>query len=348
MNKVSVAFLAGMLLVMGCQSSTDQEPFGNTVQASGEIFIPGERMGDPRNIQIYQDYLVVSNRKANPLIDVFDLASGERKSSFLSAGRGPLECLSVDIQSDPDHGFLYAFDMSQRKGLRYDFEKILRDSTTLPEVIYQRSDDSHLQFIMMTAGKEYLVASSSDPQGRILLLSKEGKEKGYFVDFPDKELLGKNLDDYNNADLYMSRIQMNPSGTRVVLATYMAGLIDMFTLGKEGPEPIFSYHKFYPEGISVVPGKERMVGVFSKDSRVGFISLCATDRYCYGLFSGKALSDQTGHLGEQVYVMSWDGKKTCIVQLDQGVRCIAVKPGDKTMYGINGHMDIVQFALPGM
>ena len=142
MNKVSVAFLAGMLLVMGCQSSTDQEPFGNTVQASGEIFIPGERMGDPRNIQIYQDYLVVSNRKANPLIDVFDLASGERKSSFLSAGRGPLECLSVDIQSDPDHGFLYAFDMSQRKGLRYDFEKILRDSTTLPEVIYQRSDDS--------------------------------------------------------------------------------------------------------------------------------------------------------------------------------------------------------------
>lgn len=336
-----------MLFLSGCRQADNRELFSESVQATGEIFIPGERTSDPRYIQLYKDYVVVSNRKAASLIDVFDLKTGEKKTSFLSIGRGPLECLSATIQSDPEQGFVYVLDLMQQKMLRYDFEKLLTDSTTRPEIIYQHNEDSHLPFAMMVVGKEYMVASSSDPQGRILLLTKDGREKGYFVDYPSKELVDKNLADYNNASLYVSRVQVDPSGERVFLATYMAGMIDLFDLEKEGPKPIFSYRQFYPQGISVIPGKEQMVAAFSKESSMGFLSQSATDRYCYALFSGKAISDKKSFLGEQVYVTRWDGKQTYKIQLDQGISSIAVTPDDKILYGINENMDIVKFALPG-
>ena len=57
------------------------------------------------------------------------------------------------------------------------------------------------------------------------------------------------------------------------------------------------------------------------------------------------MTDKATAFGNQVYVVSWDGAETYKIHLDHDVNRIAVTPDDKTLYGVNSNMDIIQFTL---
>jgi hypothetical protein len=97
--------------------------------------------------------------------------------------------------------------------------------------------------------------------------------------------------------------------------------------------------------MMIVPMGKGVAVAHTMDSRSGFISISSSDRYTYSLFSGKLLEDKTYPYGNQIYVVSWDGKETYKILLDKSINRLAVDAKDEYIYGITPEMDIVKFKI---
>lgn len=323
------------------------ELFTKTYDAITEIYIPAEKTLDPKNIAILDNLIVLANSKAVPLIEIYDIKSHEKISEFLNTGNAPNEVLMIgNIQPIESESTLLIADLFKGKLLKYDTKDIMHNNNPEPSILYKLEENSALMFDKLFRGANDLVAESRDPRGRILLLDQNGKEKGYYLAYPNKDLIDKNLTDHNNARLYGGDITISPSLDKIAISTNNAGMIDVCKLEKDSVVPIWSYFEFYPQGIELIPMGETSAAALTKRSRNGFLSISSSDKYIYTLFSGKLLEDPTYPYGEVVYVASWDGKETYKINLDRSISRLAVNAQDEFLYGITREMDIVRIPIP--
>ncbi|MCH5263712.1 MAG: hypothetical protein J1F42_12430 [Lachnospiraceae bacterium] len=294
---------------------------------------------------ILDSYFIVGNYKADPLIEIYDKSSKEKIKSFLRVGRGPLEASFLGyMQMDPAQNGFYISDLFKRTLLRYDLKEVLADPFSHPELIYSRGNESLLFTKIGVLNDGYLVAESQDPKGKFLLMDKTGKQLQYFRSFPAKELVDDNLNDIQNAGLYTAAMTVNPSKDKAALASYNAGLIDLVQLKNGRLDSIWSYQAFYPSHLYIAPMGEDIMIAYTQESRNGFLGIHSTDEYVYCLFSGKTKNKDYKY-GTEVYVVSWDGKETYKIVLDQKVNRLIADKDNRTMYGITPDMDILRFTF---
>lgn len=342
-----VLFANILLLIEGCiANNKDPKPFTKVINANGEVFIEADKLGDPRHIIVVGKYLLVGNKTRSPLVEIYDISTKKLIDSFLAIGNGPNEVLIIgNVQYIPQRGVLLVADLFKRKLLSYNLEHVLREGDLKPEVIYERDEASTLMFDKLYAGKDFFIAESRDPKGRVLLLDSAGREKAYYLPYPDKEKVDKNLGDINHADLYASAVTVSPALDKVALATYNAGIIDICKLDKDDVVPLWNYTEFYPQGIKLMPMGKKMVVAYTPKSRNGFTNISSSNKYVYALYSGKLSEDPSYPYGNEVYVVSWNGKKTSKIILDRQINRLAVDIKDEYIYGITKEMDIVRFKM---
>lgn len=340
-------FVNILFLIEGCISNNnDSKPFTETIDVNTEVFIEAAKLADPRHIIVIENYLLLGNKTRSPLIEVYDISSRKKIDSFLAIGNGPTEVLIIgNVQYIPQRGVLLVADLFKRKLLSYDFEHVLTEGDLKPKVLYERDEKSTLMFDKLYAGKDFLIAESRDPRGRILLLDTTGREVGYYLSYPDKEKVDKNLDDINHADIYASAMTVSPALDKVALATYSAGMIDIYKCNKDSVVPVWSYAEFYPQGIKVIPMGDAVAVAYTSQSRNGFTSICSSNKYVYALYSGKLSEDPSYPYGNEVYVASWDGAETYKIILDKQINRLAVDVKDEYIYGITSGMDIIRFKI---
>lgn len=341
-------FLAvSVLWISGCaENNSDPKPFNKIINLTSEVFIEAGNVADPRHILVTDKYLVLGNTKQTPLLEIYDLSSKRIIDSFLAIGNGPNEVLIIgNVQYLPQKRMLVASDLFKGKILNYNLENILKKEDRKPAVIFERSEGSVLMFDKLYAGKDVLIAESRDPRGRILLLGTDGREMGYYLPYPDKDKVDKNLDDINHADLYASAVTVSPALDKVALATYSAGMIDICKLDKDGIVPLWNYTEFYPRGIKLITMGNNVVVIHTPQSRNGFTNISSSPKYVYALYSGKLFEDPSSPYGNEVYVVSWDGEETYKIILDRPINRLAVDVKDEYIYGITKEMDIVRFKI---
>ncbi|MDD2595861.1 MAG: BF3164 family lipoprotein [Bacteroidales bacterium] len=346
--KVCVIYLTILLFfTSGCiNDNNNQAAFKEVVSVGNEVLIESDKLHDPGKICVMGHFLVVCNEKYSPQIEIFDLSSNSLRSSFLNVGNGPNEILHVgSLQYNQLNKELLVADLFKRKIFSYNLDDILKENI-VPTILYECAEDSPLMFDKLYKGKNYLIAESRDPRGRILLIDENGKEMGYYLDYPDKKNVDNTLDDILNAKLYSSSLTINSSLDRIALATYGAGMIDICKIEKDRIIPQWNYTEFYPQGIMVVPMGGGSAVAHTDKSRNGFPFLTSSDKYVYALYSGKFLKDRTYPYGDEVYVVSWNGKDTYKIKLDIPINRIAVDTKDEFIYGITSDMDIVRFSIP--
>lgn len=350
LNKKTIIGLSSLTLSIFWSCSTQietKELFTETYDAKSEIYISAEQTLDPKTITIVDNAIVLGNSKGTPLIEVYDITSQEKISEFLTTGNGPDEVLMIgNFQHIKSNDELLVADLFKGKLLKYDVKDILHNNDPKPSTLYKLEENSALKFDKLFRGANYLVAESRDPQGRILLLGENGEEKGYYLAYPDKEKVDKNLNDLNNANLYAGNITISPALDKIAMATYCAGMIDVCKLEKDRIVPIWNYLEFYPQGIEIIPMGETTAAARTKKSRSGFTCISSSDKYIYALYSGKLYEDPTYTFGEVVYVASWDGEDTYKFNLDKSINRLAVDAEDKHLYGITPEMDIIKIPIP--
>lgn len=343
----SCLIVLGITLFHACTTKEESIYFRVTYNAYSEVFIPSDKLMDPRFMGILDNFFIVGNYKADPLIEIYDKSSKEKIRSFLKVGNGPLEASFLGyMQMDPDLKSFYISDLFKRNLLKYNLNEVLATPFSHPELIYSRGDESLLITKIGALKDGYLVAESQDPRGKLLLMDTTGKHTQYFRNFPAKELVDDNLSDMQNAGLYTAAMTINPSKDKVALASYNAGLIDLAQLKNGKLDSIWSYEAFYPSHLYIAPVGDDIMIAYTPESRNGFLGIHSTDEYVYCLFSGKLKKNDPDYkYGTEVYVVSWDGKETYKIILDQKVNRLIADKDNRTMYGITPNMDILRFTF---
>lgn len=138
---------------------------------------------------------------------------------------------------------------------------------------------------------------------------------------------------------------VNLSLDKVALATYNAGMIDICKMDKDSVIPFWNYTEFYPQGIKIIPMRDAMAVIHTPKSRNGFTSISSSNKYVYALYSGKLLEDPSYPYGNEVYVVSWNGKETYRIVLDRQINRMTVDVKDEYIYGISPEMDIIRIKI---
>lgn len=349
----NVLFIFCLIPVLfSCRSEKKPEKFFSEVkEIKGKTFLPGAGLMDPRQLAVWKEYLVVINNRSEPLIELYDRQNRKRVRRFLSIGKGPSEVGVVGQlqRSGPD---FYVSGVWEGRVLKCSLEEVLKDSAYLPEPVFSRDELAEEEgaagpFLL---GKEVVIGGSNNPEGRLMIIDKKTKSCRYTGVFPPKEQVDARMDDVCNAKLYASSMVMSPKGTYVALSAFSAGMIDIFKVEGTDVVPVWSYADFYPGGIEFMEGPNNSLQpVYTQESRNGYITSWATDRYLYALYSGKKLSDKSYAVSDRVQVVRWDGKETFEYRLDRPVKGIAVSEDDRFLFGIgsNDEMEpeIFQFKL---
>lgn len=343
-----ITILIFFLASIGCNRGSHKEQlFSETFPANSEILIASDRLADPTFLTVMNDFLVVGNRKGTPLIEIYSITSKEKLNSFIDLGNGPLEIQTIgNIQFVPDEEELLIADLFKRKIFSYHLRDVINEAQPIPKVLYERAENSTLLFDKLYKSKYFLIAESRDPRGRLISLHETDSDSYYFLKYPDKHLVDERLSDINNAQLYASSITISPSLKYLAAATYSAGMIDICKIGRDSIVPQWNYTEFYPQGMMMVPMGDGVAVAHTKESKNGFPYISSSEKYIYCLYSGKLLEDKTYPYGNEVYVVSWDGKETYKILLDKEINRLAVDVKDKFLYGITSDMNIVKFKIP--
>ena len=345
-------FIVVLLTIMtsiGCQNnvSKNRNSFVDSVNVRGELFMSADNLLDPWSINIYQNYLIIVNDNGEPQIEIYNALTKEKKASFLFKGNGPLEMLHVgNTQCDIKNGRLILYDLYRERLFGYDFEALLKNPNTIPEILYEtRIETTDILFDKLMIKDGTLIGESRSPKGRIAVLDKNWSAEHYFINYPDKKNVDNRLSDIDNAGLYGSKFAFHPYEKKMASVTYTAGMIDLFDISDEQIETIWSYHTFYPTNLSIRPTGDAIQVFYTMESLKGYCDIFATNKYVYALFSGKMFKDKTNAYGNVVYVLDWRGEETFKIILDHSINRIAVSPDDKMMYGITQDTDIMRFSI---
>ena len=342
---ITIFFLLATLLA--CNSSAEKQILFETgYSVEGELFLPIDRLADPRQIQVTDKYLILANNKGEPQVEVYDISTRELLSAFLSVGNGPDEVLLIgNMQIDEKNGSLYVADLHRRRLFQYNMDDVAKNDNIITNIAFERGDDSPLLYDKMFIGKDHFIAESRDPKGRIILIDKKTREASYHYSYPDKKHIEIDMSDIDHAGEYASAISVSPSQDMIVMGTYIAGMLDICRIKNGEIIPVWNNTIFHPQGQMAYPMGESAVIVHTQESRSGYLMVCSTDDYTYALYSGKKFEDKTYGVGNEVHVVSWSGKEAHKIVLDHSLTRISVDSNNEFIYGITPGMDVMRFPI---
>jgi hypothetical protein len=334
-----------LLVVILFSCGKTQEPvetilFQNKAKLTGKVIVTG--LADPAVIEVIDSMLMVSNYKAEPLLEVYT-TSGVLVKKFLAIGKGPYEILATgDIQFVEDEKAIYVNDLFTKKMLRFTLADMVANPLPKAEIYYALNEEKKTEYLFdkLVIGKGLIIAESRSPQGRLMLFNNKGEPIAYYLKYPKKDVVDQKLTDMSNAGLYACALATNPSRSKLALATYSADMINVMKIGSNSLDSIWSYTNFFPSGIRVMPMGDELVAIHTEKSRTGNLDIAASDKYVYVLYSGKMLKDPTYMYAEKIRVFSWDGKVSYELDLDVPIRRISVSSDDKFLYGICLHEEM--------
>jgi len=332
-------FLCFVLIVTSCSpektTTVDPNLFKKKVNVVGSEIVSG--LADPVIIEQMDSLLIISNYKAEPLIEIYSV-SGRLVKKFLSIGKGPFEILATgDIQAIYKTKTFYINDLFTKKMLKFDIDSVLAGTFPKGEIYYALKEEKKNEYLfdkLLITG-DLIVAESRSPEGRLLLFDKNGVPLKYYLTYPDKKIVNPKLDDISNANLYASAFVANPSSTKIAMASYNAGILNILDVKENSLDSIWSYTEFYPTGVDLMPMGDQLVAVHNGESVSGYLDIAASGKYVYALFSGLKFDNPGYQYGSLIRVFSWDGQKSFELILDRPIRRLTVSPTDEFVYGVS-------------
>ncbi|WP_455666943.1 BF3164 family lipoprotein [Phocaeicola sp.] len=154
-------------------------------------------------------------------------------------------------------------------------------------------------------------------------------EKG---DFVSRAIKDANIFKLSNNKKHLLRITQN------------GGLIALYSIDIARRNLICEFKKEYFGVECELRGTDLE---FTNDAKYGYIDACMSDKYIYGLYSGKTIANANFE-GKEVHVYNFKGELLKRMLIDISVSGIAVKNDDKYIYGLttNGEKEMCYFILP--
>jgi len=263
-------------------------------------------------------------------------------SRICPVGQGPGEIINpshlTSIVNISDTTLLAVFDMGYSKVFFYNLENLLTDDNTKgsKNLSINRMSNSNVDgwALSLLSLNDSLWIGEGFYENGVLSFYKNGVKQNSVLDFYFKDdSEGKYLQTTKDANIF--RLSHNKS--HLVRGTQHAGFIETYSIEEEKLTNLFSHNLFD------VNHKET--------DRYGFIDVCVSNRYTYGLYSGKLKEENSSFESQQIYVFDNNtGNVVEILQTDVPIMAIDLDMNGNVIYAITSDNfatdnKVVAFAL---
>ena len=237
---------------------------------------------------------------------VWGFHTGEKKvtTAYARKGRGPGEVLSTssNIQYDGSMNHFRLYDVNSKKLIEYNTKNKNFAEYQLPykDALFR---ENFVQELIKTDSGYLGMGTGSlfSTEKRFLLFDDRYELKNTFEGYP--RIDGISLADMAEIYLYAEEIRIKPDGSRLVYATYIGGILEIFDL-QHLPDslPLIRRHLYYRPVY-----EKNKSGIFAtpEGTKYGFENIYVTDQAIYALLFASDRPEMA--FPNKMLVYDWDG-----------------------------------------
>lgn len=332
-----------IFLLLGCSQHKQQKEH-NIIELSHQTLLGNQDilLGTPRLFALTDSFLVIYDSKADPLFYFISLS--KHITSFGRKGQAPNEFLfPSSIYHFLEGDSICLFDANKRL-----VQSLSVTTNQEPQIhpLFSTKQQCHY-CVMPLQGKQFVSAGIYD-DARFYLLDKEGNILHRYEEYPYRDETEKNLNKRVLAQAYMGEFASNTKGDKFAFITGTARIISFFQIENSQIKLIKELNENYPD----YPYQAQMTQYrgLSKNANSGYMSVTASDKHVFALFSGRSYKeyDKNAYMGNEVFVFDWNGTLLKTFKLDIFVSQIRVNYNENLLYAITRESDpeIITFTLP--
>lgn len=282
--------------------------------------------------------LVIVDSNPDGFLHFVHLSDGE-VSEYGKIGQGPGEFLLVGTVCPDVNNRLVLFDVSKQEC----FMMQNGDEGMSFHSLFS-SADSLVCFEMLPVQNNRYIVTGLHKHNRFSLLDKNGKKVYDFGEYPYRDEEERQIDGFILGDVYQGRLAANPRRNRFVQAIYKAKILTFYEQSSERWNLVKEIQESFPQYRYNSPA-------IDVDTPVGYLDVCATEKYVYALYSGKNYRDEkeAAFSGHVVEVYGWDGTLLKRYLSELPLKVIEASGDDSSLYAVAYHPDpvLVRFSLSG-
>lgn len=319
------------LILLGCSEEPGaQNAAGTEVSLRGTVFSESEAFGQPGDLAVVGEHLVLLDGLGNPAIHAIRLEDGSLARSFGRKGEGPGEFSGVR-SIDPVPGSaseFWVFDISLRRLTHVDLAGTHISTATGQGSLTFRAGE--LPMSPAWIGGE-IVSPGILAAGRLARYDSVGNRVATTGSVP--AIVGREVPVTVLQHAFTGTLAANPSRTRLALGTRHSDRLEIYRADGAPVATVRSAAPFEPAfQVQALNGIPHMAS--GDDMRFGYVDVQTTEDRIFALFSGRTRRDYPGRavFAEYVHEYDWDGRLRRVLKLDADVLSIAVDAEGKKLF----------------
>ena len=281
----------------------------------------------------------------DPSVHVFDLETLERLGSYGGRGDGPGEFKDPEQivpAADGSAHDVWILDGVHQRLTLLSLDDVEAGSVASPETS-QMDGPNAGSLVRAPDGRWF--AGGWITGGRVARYRADRSYDRTILGFPpEAEAPGMTL-----LQAYESRVVADPAGGRLAAGTLLGGLLEIFDYDGTPIAQAAVPDPFPPAWRQGRSRDGRAVMSLGPEARYGFTDLVATERYLYGLFSGRSVdAPGTPWATREVQVYTWEGAYVKTIHLARTAEAMTVDASDTWLYasGPDPAPWVARFRLP--
>jgi hypothetical protein len=298
------------------------------------------------NFTIFNNYLLLIDRKADKLIKIFNLKSYKLLKSFGQRGQGPSEFIGAsDIIPDlKNKNIFWIFDITARNLKKFNINKVLSDKFE-PEKIIKMTEGKGTPSQLIITPDDKIIAVGLFFKGRISIYNMNGDFIRSVGKIPVVLKNGRFSSQHSHG--FIGRFILKNNFKEIFIATRYGAIVEHYNI--ENGKLISTFHgpdSFFPE-YTIVPAGESYTMTYNKKTRFGYLDICYNKKLdrLFLLYSGKyqyKKENNQPNYSHIIYIL--DNKGTIVEQivLDKNVRRICFSDDSSALFGLSEN-EILRF-----
>ena len=351
-GKSILSLIISLIIFTGCSDKFGKYNYlnykklkrpNNKIKLHSDVVINEHDITIIGDFTIFNNYLLLIDRKADKLIKIFDLESYELLKSFGRLGQGPSEFIGAsDIIPDPkDKNMFWIYDITARKLKKFNINKVLNNNSN-PEKIILIKEGKGIPFHVVITTNNEIIGIGNFLEGRISIYDMSGdfiRSVGKIpVILKNKRFASQHSHGFDGRFIFKNKSK------EIFIVPMLGAIVEKYNIlnGKlistfHGPD------SFFPE-YKIVPAGEYYTMTYNKKSRFGYVDICFNKKLdkLFLLYSGEYFFNKENKPNKRVsfcniiYVL--DNKGTIIeeIELDKGIFQMTISDDGSTLFGLSG------------
>lgn len=301
-------------------------------------------LGRPYFINYVDSSLLIYDDLNDSLFILIDLKNENSTYSFGRKGEGPNEFLQVfSIGKLGNDSLIGVYDIYKHALLEMNINQIKRGIFEFPLIFEDSMNSINLY---KTKYNSYLGVGFYEKN--MLSLTGDSIGNKLFFEYPYKNSREKMINNHLRGMAYQGTMCSNTSLDKFVFAIRYAPMFFLYSIEKDKIEETYNWLGGYPDYHTEDTGTVRGAPM-NGHNKMAFLSVYATDKYIYLLYSGKSFDEykMQAFNGSVIYQITWEAEPVCKYELDFPIMNFCVSDTDSEIYAFadKGETILVKYLL---